>query len=117
MAVAAIGTDTGGSVRIPSAFCGLTGFKPTARRVSQTGALPLSFSLDSIGPLAASVSCCALLDSILAGQPCVMPVAPALKQLRFAVPSAVVLDGARSEERRVGKECVSKCRSRWSPYP
>src|SRR5690606_28366383 len=48
MSAAAIGTDTGGSVRIPSAFCGLTGFKPTARRVPQQGALPLSSSLDSI---------------------------------------------------------------------
>ncbi|MGB6103149.1 MAG: amidase [Pusillimonas sp.] len=94
MAAAAIGTDTGGSVRIPSAFCGLTGFKPTARRVPQTGALPLSFSLDSIGPLAASVSCCAILDAVLSGQPCVMPAAPAMQQLRLAVPSAVVLDGA-----------------------
>jgi aspartyl-tRNA(Asn)/glutamyl-tRNA(Gln) amidotransferase subunit A len=52
MAVAAIGTDTGGSVRIPSAFCGLTGFKPTARRIPLEGAYPLSFTLDSIGPLA-----------------------------------------------------------------
>lgn len=107
MAVAAIGTDTGGSVRIPSAFCGLTGFKPTARRVSQTGALPLSFSLDSIGPLAASVSCCALLDGILAGQPCVMPVAPALKQLRFAVPSTVVLDGADDHVRRTFEQTLA----------
>ncbi len=59
MAAAAIGTDTGGSVRIPSAFCGLTGFKPTARRVPLAGAYPLSFTLDSIGPLARSVACCA----------------------------------------------------------
>ena len=51
MAAAAIGTDTGGSVRIPSALCGLTGFKPTARRVPTDGVLPLSFTLDSIGPL------------------------------------------------------------------
>src|SRR5690606_20810031 len=59
MAVAAIGSDTGGSVRIPSALCGLVGFKPTARRVSMAGTLPLSPSLDSLGPLAPSVSCCA----------------------------------------------------------
>ena len=55
MAVAGIGTDTGGSVRIPSALCGLTGFKPTAARVSTLGAFPLSTTLDSIGPLARSV--------------------------------------------------------------
>lgn len=67
MAVAAIGTDTGGSVRIPAALCGLYGFKPTARRVPRTGLIPLSTTLDSVGPIAASVECCALLDAILSG--------------------------------------------------
>lgn len=65
MVPAAIGSDTGGSCRIPAAFCGIVGFKPTARRVSTRGAIPLSETLDSIGPLARSVSCCAVLDSIL----------------------------------------------------
>ena len=51
MAAAAIGTDTGGSVRIPSALCGLTGFKPTAVRVSNEGAFPLSTTLDSMAHL------------------------------------------------------------------
>src|SRR5690625_3866537 len=69
MSVFSLGTDTGGSIRIPSAFCGITGFKPTARRVPADGALPLSFTLDSSGPLAASVECCAIVDAILAGQP------------------------------------------------
>src|SRR5262249_36469355 len=69
MAIAALGTDTGGSVRIPSAFCGLTGFKPTAARVPLSGVVPLSPSLDSIGPLANTVACCAVLDAILAGEP------------------------------------------------
>jgi aspartyl-tRNA(Asn)/glutamyl-tRNA(Gln) amidotransferase subunit A len=94
MAVAAIGTDTGGSVRIPSAFCGLTGFKPTTGRIPTEGALPLSFSLDSIGPLAASVTCCSILDAIMAGQTYTAPVAPALRHLRFAVPASLALDGA-----------------------
>ena len=67
MAVAGIGTDTGGSVRIPSALCGLTGFKPTAARIPLAGAYPLSFTLDSIGPLARSVADCATVDAILAG--------------------------------------------------
>ena len=57
MAVAALGTDTGGSVRIPAAVCGIVGFKPTARRVPIDGVVPLSTSLDSIGPLANSVEC------------------------------------------------------------
>ncbi|CAJ0795334.1 2-amino-5-chloromuconic acid deaminase [Ralstonia condita] len=68
MAVAALGTDTGGSIRIPSAFCALTGFKPTARRVPMTGGVPLSTSLDSAGPLANSVDCCAIVDAVLSGE-------------------------------------------------
>ncbi|BBO59516.1 amidase [Mycoavidus sp. B2-EB] len=68
MAIAALGTDTGGSIRVPAAFCGLTGFKPTAKRVPLTGAIPLSASLDSAGPLAPSVDCCAIFDAVLAGQ-------------------------------------------------
>jgi aspartyl-tRNA(Asn)/glutamyl-tRNA(Gln) amidotransferase subunit A len=68
MAYAALGTDTGGSCRIPAAMCGIVGFKPTAGRVPLTGTYPLSVALDSIGPLANSVACCAVLDAILAAQ-------------------------------------------------
>jgi aspartyl-tRNA(Asn)/glutamyl-tRNA(Gln) amidotransferase subunit A len=68
MAVAALGTDTGGSIRIPSALCGLTGFKPSARRVSLKQVVPLSPTLDSAGPLARSVDCCAILDAVLSGE-------------------------------------------------
>jgi aspartyl-tRNA(Asn)/glutamyl-tRNA(Gln) amidotransferase subunit A len=93
MAAAAIGTDTGGSVRIPAALCGLAGFKPTARRVSTQGTLPLSTSLDSIGPLAPSVACCALLDAVLAGEAAMVPVPAAVRGLRLAVPTTLVLDG------------------------
>ncbi|WP_137130871.1 amidase [Rhizobium sp. FY34] len=91
MAVAAIGTDTGGSIRIPSALCGLTGFKPTAARVSAQGVVPLSTSLDSIGPLARSVTCCAIIDQILSGEGGDLPQALPLKGLRLAVPQTVVL--------------------------
>lgn len=69
MAFGALGTDTGGSCRIPAAMCGIVGFKPTASRVPSTGAYPLSATLDSIGPLASSVSCCAILDAVLTGEP------------------------------------------------
>ena len=67
MVPAAIGTDTGGSCRIPAAFCGIVGFKPTSTRVARAGSVPLSNSLDCIGPLASSVSSAAVLDSIMAG--------------------------------------------------
>ncbi|WP_282609985.1 amidase [Pelagibius sp. Alg239-R121] len=92
MAVAAIGTDTGGSVRIPAAFCGLTGFKPTPERVPRDGALPLSTTLDSIGPLAASVSCCAELDAIMTDEPVKAPEALPVKGLRLGLPQTMVLD-------------------------
>lgn len=93
MAAVAIGSDTGGSVRIPSALCGLTGFKPTQRRVPTDGALPLSTSLDSVGPLGASVRCCAITDAILAGQAVPAPARREVAGARLAVPETVVLDG------------------------
>ncbi|MES2245530.1 MAG: amidase [Pseudomonadota bacterium] len=67
MALGAVATDTGGSARIPAAFCGLTGFKPTASRIPLAGAYPLSPSLDSVGSIGATVECCALLDAVMAG--------------------------------------------------
>src|ERR1700737_1751289 len=72
-AVIAIGTDTGGSVRIPAAFCGLAGFKPTQNRIPRDGVTPLSTTLDSIGPLANSVACCAVADAVMAGKPRIGP--------------------------------------------
>lgn len=97
MALGAIGSDTGGSVRIPAALCGLAGFKPSAWRVSMAGVLPLSANLDSIGPLAPTVRCCATLDAILAGDD-IDSVSPswqpaAVRGLRLAVPTTLVLDG------------------------
>ncbi len=92
MAVAALGTDTGGSVRIPSAVCGLVGFKPTARRVPIDGVVPLSTSLDSIGPLANSVECCAIVDGVFAGEPIAVPEAARLSGLRFGIPRQFVMD-------------------------
>jgi len=92
MAHGAIGTDTGGSCRIPAAFTGLVGYKPTARRIPLQGMIPLSPSLDSIGPIARSVGCCALLDALLANEPPPdlhdISVAP----LRFALPRTYVLE-------------------------
>ena len=93
MAIAGLGTDTGGSCRIPAAFCGIVGYKPTARRMPITGVLPLAPSLDSVGPLAPSVACCAVIDAVLAGDAPTLPAPASLTGLRLAVPSNVVLDG------------------------
>jgi aspartyl-tRNA(Asn)/glutamyl-tRNA(Gln) amidotransferase subunit A len=93
MAAFAIGTDTGGSVRIPAALCGLTGLKPTARRVPKEGVFPLSTSLDSIGPLAPTVACCALVDAVMRGAEPEVPDALPIAGLRFGVPQSYVLDG------------------------
>ncbi len=93
MAAAAIGTDTGGSVRIPSALCGLTGFKPTQRRIPLDGVFPLSSTLDSVGPLARSVACGELLDSVMAGES-YDPVSPRpIERLCLAVPQSFMLEG------------------------
>jgi aspartyl-tRNA(Asn)/glutamyl-tRNA(Gln) amidotransferase subunit A len=93
MAFGALGTDTGGSCRIPAALCGIVGFKPTAHRVPTAGAFPLSTSLDSVGPLAPTVACCAVLDAVLAGEPAAELAPFPLAGLRMAVPQTMVLDG------------------------
>src|SRR3984893_3177484 len=93
MAYGALGTDTGGSCRIPAAYNGIVGFKPTQRRVPLEGGVPLSFTLDSFGPLARTVGCCAVLDAVLANEP-VKPLQPrSIKGMRLAVPTTVALDG------------------------
>jgi len=63
----ALGSDTGGSIRLPAAACGIVGIKPTQTRVSRYGAMGLSFSLDNVGPLARSVADCARLLGVIAG--------------------------------------------------
>lgn len=92
MVAAALGTDTAGSVRIPASMCGLAGFKPTKARVPTDGLFPLSTTLDSVGPLAPTVNCCALVDAVFAGDPVVAPDPVSLEGLRFAVPDTLVTD-------------------------
>lgn len=92
MAHGALGTDTGGSCRIPAAYNGIVGFKPTQRRVPLEGGVPLSFTLDSFGPIARTAGCCAVLDAVLANEP-IVPLRPRpIKGMRLAVPTTIALD-------------------------
>lgn len=97
MAHAALGTDTGGSCRIPAAFNGLVGYKPTQSRIPLDGGVPLSFSLDSYGPIARSVACCATVDAILADAPLASLTPRPVKGLRLFVPTTIVLDDLDAE--------------------
>ncbi len=108
MAYAALGTDTMGSVRIPAGLCGLVGFKPTASRVPREGIFPLSTTLDSVGPLANSVECCALIDAIFSGEPPPKLLPMPLSGLRLGVPSNLVLDGLDPEVAKAFDSALEK---------
>jgi aspartyl-tRNA(Asn)/glutamyl-tRNA(Gln) amidotransferase subunit A len=110
LTVAALGSDTGGSIRGPAAFCGIVGLKPTYGRVSRAGVVTLSWTLDHTGPMARTVEDCALLLQGLAGYD---PADPAssrepvgdyvatlgqgVRGLRIGVPRAYFLDGLHAE--------------------
>ena len=103
-----IGTDTGGSCRIPAAFNGIVGWKPTVGRVPTRGVYPLSASLDSVGPLARSVGDCAIAVAIMADEPAggLDPLPP--PAIRLGVLQSLVLDDleppvARDFERALGR--------------
>lgn len=120
---AALGSDTGGSVRMPSHFCGVTGLKTTVGRVSRAGAMPLSHSLDTVGPLAQSAEDCALLMGLMAGADPEDPTALAvpvpdymaattgsLKGMRIGVPTAFYVDDLDPEVARVLDETIATMR-------
>jgi aspartyl-tRNA(Asn)/glutamyl-tRNA(Gln) amidotransferase subunit A len=109
MAFAGLGTDTGGSCRIPAALTGLVGWKPTAERVSCEGVLPLSPSLDSVGWLARSVSCCAILDAVVAGNGSLAePARASLRGRRFAVPQTLVFDDIEPEVEKAFERALTR---------
>ncbi|MBV9048881.1 MAG: amidase [Solirubrobacterales bacterium] len=84
MAHGALGTDTGGSCRIPAALCGLVGFKPTQERVPRDGIVPLSSTLDAVGVLGRTVACCAVLYGLLCGEH--LELRPPARPPRLAIP-------------------------------
>jgi aspartyl-tRNA(Asn)/glutamyl-tRNA(Gln) amidotransferase subunit A len=87
-----VGSDTGGSTRLPAALCGIVGYKPSRQRVPTDGAFPLSWSLDSVGPLARNVQDCAYAEAVMAGEaPIAIEPAP-LMSLRLGVPQGMPLD-------------------------
>lgn len=105
--VAAIGSDTGGSVRIPAALCGLVGFKPTMCRVPTRGALPLAPSLDSVGPIATTLDDCLLVDGLIADQPLDITAVP-IEGLRLGIPEDVVLDDVDTQVSRAFTAAISR---------
>jgi len=117
---AALGSDTGGSIRMPAHFCGVTGLKTTVGRVSRAGAMPLSWSLDTVGPLAQTVEDCALLTGLMAGADPEDPTASQLpvpdymaaakqpmKGLKIGVPTAFYVDDLDAEVARVLDETLA----------
>ena len=111
MAAAGIGTDTGGSCRIPAAMCGIVGYKPTAASVPRDGVLPLSESLDSVGPLARSVECCAILHRVMSGRGASAGIAVRpLASLTLGVPQHYVLGDLDAEVEAAFERAVRRLR-------
>jgi aspartyl-tRNA(Asn)/glutamyl-tRNA(Gln) amidotransferase subunit A len=107
MCVMALGSDTRGSIRQPAALCGVVGWKPTQRRVPLEGAFALSSTLDTVGPLANSVGCCAAYDSVLSGETGAPPALPA-KGLRLLLPRSSLLDDLDAEVGRAFNAALGK---------
>ncbi len=111
MALATIGTDTGGSIRIPAAACGIVGLKPTLGEISTDGCVPLSGTLDHIGPLTQSVADASLVYHALLGDPAVPPPGPMpLSSLRLAVPRPYFCDRLDDDVRARFDEALERLR-------
>ena len=103
-----IGSDTGGSIRIPASLNGVVGFKPTARRVPLTGAFPLSGTLDSIGPLARTAAQCAAADAVMAGEEAAALTSISLVGLRIGIPRGVLFEETQGEVATAFDRCLRK---------
>ena len=106
---ASIGTDTGGSVRVPAALCGISGFRPTVGRVPGQGIAPISLTRDTAGPLAYTIADCALLDAVMTDTPASSPDV-SLKGLRIGVPLVPSWDNLEPELRRVSERALDTLR-------
>src|SRR5258708_2927820 len=117
---AALGSDTGGSIRMPAHFCGVTGLKTTVGRISRAGAMPLSQSLDTVGPLARTALDCALLLGLMAGADADDPTAvlgplpdytaatrESIKGLKIGVPTAFYVDDLDPEVERILDDTIT----------
>jgi aspartyl-tRNA(Asn)/glutamyl-tRNA(Gln) amidotransferase subunit A len=107
MCVMALGSDTRGSIRGPAALCGVVGWKPTAGRVPREGAFPLSFTLDSVGPLTNSVACAAAYDAVLSGES-PAPLHLDVKGLRLLLPRSSALEDLDAEVAAAFETALSK---------
>jgi aspartyl-tRNA(Asn)/glutamyl-tRNA(Gln) amidotransferase subunit A len=124
LAFAALGTDTGGSIRIPAAFCGTVGFKPTYGLVSRLGTRPLGFSLDHVGPLARTVRDAAALLNVIAGYDSRDPASVhslvtdyvpeagcSIRGLRLGVPEAYFFDRLDGEVEQAVRGSIARAAS------
>ena len=102
-----IGSDTGGSVRVPAALCGIVGFRPTTGRWSQAGVVPISHTRDTPGPMTRSVADCALLDSVVTGS-AAPSAAASLKGLRLGVPRAHFWSPLDAETARLMEDVLAR---------
>ena len=108
----ALGTDTGGSIRIPASYCGIAGLKPTYDLVSRHGVLPLAFSLDHMGPLASCVDDCVLTMNVLAEGEFDLPPRMELAGVRVGVPKNFFFESVDEQVAASVLNCVSAMESR-----
>jgi aspartyl-tRNA(Asn)/glutamyl-tRNA(Gln) amidotransferase subunit A len=111
MALAALGSDTGGSIRIPAALCGLVGFKPTQCRVPTDGMFALSPTLDSVGVMGQTVSCCHTLDAVLSGETATSLQETPLCNVVLAIPQNYLLDALDAHVAQAFGHAVSRLAS------
>jgi Asp-tRNA(Asn)/Glu-tRNA(Gln) amidotransferase A subunit family amidase len=109
LAPAGLGSDTGGSVRIPASLCGICGLRPSSGRYPSLGIAPLSSTLDTAGPMARTVEDVALLDAVITGEP-VMSEPVSLRGVRIGIPRSHYYEGLDAEVERVSNEALAKLR-------